>query len=132
MEFSEWSIFYPIYFDSTRKSCQGRRVPKAIGVPQPTAVDIHQAAQQLSLACHIESEKRHPKEPFVYGRVRIQLPENTTKDQLLRKLCQVLPDIVKNNKSKQKAAAQPAQASSSSSSKATTTGPQLVARKKKK
>lgn len=127
---TNWCVFYPIYFDNTRTSCQGRRVSKEKGVPQPTANDILQAAQHLGLNCYMESMKRHPKEPFVFGRVRIQLPDDCiSKKKLLMNLCNVLPQIVQENKLKKSNATdsqkkKPANIQSS--------GSQLMVRKKKK
>lgn len=127
---TNWCVFYPIYFDNTRTTCQGRRVPKEKGAPQPTSNDVLQAAQHLGLNCYMESMKRHPKEPFVLGRVRIQPPNDSiSKKKLLMNLCNVLPQIVQDNKLKKP------NATDSQKKKSTQTqssGPQLMVRKKKK
>lgn len=130
LDSTNWCVFYPIYFDSTRTTYQGRRVSKESGASQPTANDLLQAAQQLGFNCYMESMKRHPKEPFVLGRIRVKPPnDSVSKKELMKKLCQILPPITQANKLKKPNIAdqqkkKPVQSQAP--------GPQLMVRKKKK
>jgi len=64
---------YPIYFDSTKKLSQGRQVPLSLSIPNPTIAHLSKAVHQLSLLFHLEESKRHPKDSFVFGRIRVDL-----------------------------------------------------------
>ena len=53
-------ILWPSYFDSRKKRSSGRRVPKSLGVEQPTVEEIFKAVSSLGLAAIILEEKSYP------------------------------------------------------------------------
>lgn len=68
MQGSSTFCVYPIQIDSTRSIKKGRRFPLSLCIPNPLFVEIQRALQKLGVEHTIDPTKRHPKEPFVYGR----------------------------------------------------------------
>ncbi|EDO48060.1 predicted protein [Nematostella vectensis] len=72
-----WVTVYPAYLNSRRTVCQGRRVPKAKAVDNPTVSEIRDICTSQNLSCELENNKFYPKESakdvVCKGRVRIQL-----------------------------------------------------------
>jgi signal recognition particle subunit SEC65 len=66
-----WLTLYPIYFDSTKSVKKGRKVPKEYAIPRPTCLLIASAVQALAYPCAVDLNKRHPKDPFLLGRVKV-------------------------------------------------------------
>lgn len=131
-----WYILYPIYFDSNRTLKEGRRVPKEFTTVQPTALDLYKAASNLGYLSHLEANKKHPKEPGVFGRVRIQPPNEQISSipllfyifissfleyQLCTDIGKILPGIASENKSKQNDTSKKSSAKQTSSSTTTAT-----------
>ena len=71
--FKSYQCLYPVYFDSTRTRAQGRRVPRALAVANPLAMDIVQACAGLRLQTVLEAGKLHPKDWANPGRVKVNL-----------------------------------------------------------
>lgn len=65
-------MIYPLYFDATKTYSQGRKCPLKVCVSKPTCPEIQSALKFLDLPHTFESEKRHPRDPFTYGRFSIE------------------------------------------------------------
>ncbi|KAJ3036195.1 signal recognition particle subunit [Rhizophlyctis rosea] len=74
-----WTCLYPIYIDATRSKSHGRRIPKPLSHPAPTAIYMAEACRTLGFPTVLEGQTRHPADPLVFGRVRVQLRDPTTK-----------------------------------------------------
>jgi len=79
-------ILYPCYFNTELRRNQGRRVPRAMGVPNPLLADLERAVKKNGLTCRVE-EKHHPafwmrKE----GRLVVEWKES--KELLLKRVAQ--------------------------------------------
>lgn len=99
-----WTMVYPVYVNSLKSVSDGRKVPKSLAVPSPAAVYLAEAAKALGLPTVYEPDKRHPRDPLTFGRIRVsltgspsavgQLPGNKlTKKQLLVKLAAMVPSV---------------------------------------
>lgn len=62
---------YPIYIDSRRSLSNGRKYALKNCISNPLFNEISEALDEIHVEYKRENEKRHPKEPFVYGRVHI-------------------------------------------------------------
>lgn len=87
-----WTQLYPVYFDSKKTRRQGRRVDAIYAVKNPLAVTISDACVSLGLSPALELTKTHPKDWSNPGRVRVNLPEGTSKAALLVKLAKFLKE----------------------------------------
>ncbi|MCW4052976.1 MAG: signal recognition particle [Candidatus Bathyarchaeota archaeon] len=58
------TMIWPVYLDSSKTRRGGRKVPKHVGIPSPTAVEIQRAAENLGLEPEVESDRVHPKTPW--------------------------------------------------------------------
>lgn len=63
---------YPIYLDSTRKLSKGRKYPLNLCIEKPTHDEICMGLKSLEIEFQSEPLKRHPNEPFVYGRIKVK------------------------------------------------------------
>lgn len=61
---------------------KGRRIPYENSVSKPSAVYMVETLKKLSIECVLESKKRHPRDPFTFGRIRVKL-DGITKKQCL-------------------------------------------------
>ncbi|KAJ1558845.1 signal recognition particle subunit [Nowakowskiella sp. JEL0078] len=68
-----WMCVYPLYIDANKTMSQGRRIPKEFAVNEPVAVYMAEVVRSLGLSCIFENGKRHPKDPFTFGRLRVQV-----------------------------------------------------------
>lgn len=64
---------YPTYLNGARSIAEGRRVPREACPTNPTLRDIVETAAKLGLRMVVEVNKRHPRDPFTLGRVRVEL-----------------------------------------------------------
>ncbi|AEO63737.1 95cf493e-e3b5-4568-8b02-05cc9fefd5b7 [Thermothielavioides terrestris] len=71
--YRHYQCLYPVYFDATRTRAEGRRVPLALAVRNPLAIDIVQACASLRLPTVLEAGKLHPKDWANPGRVKVDL-----------------------------------------------------------
>lgn len=68
------TIFYPQYFDSTRSTRLGRRVPSTEAVYRPSSTDLFEAAEKLKYYVEHEKNAHYPRTPFDKpGRVLIDI-----------------------------------------------------------
>ncbi len=86
---------YPVYIDAAKTMAQGRKVPADVAVKDPAVFYMHEALRQLGYAPIIEPDKRHPRDPFTYGRVRVLLKKNVgsikSKKKLLIEMAKLMP-----------------------------------------
>eukprot|EP00941_MAST-03F_sp_MAST-3F-sp1_P001715 g1715.t1 len=73
---SGWVCVYPVYINKDRTLAKGRKVSKEYACSNPTAGQIAEVADKLNLPAKIMRYKRHPRDPFTFGRVHIQLWQN--------------------------------------------------------
>lgn len=98
---AKWQVLYPLYVDKSRSAAQGRRVPLAVAVAEPTAAEMALVCKFLKLEHAVEADKRHPADCFNVGRVRVCLrtpagPCNTevpSKQALLLRMCELIPTL---------------------------------------
>lgn len=88
VDFKNWTCIWPVYLDSSKSVAQGRRVPKSQAHEHPHFFIIAHILQSLNLDAVIEQGKRHPRDPFLYGRIRVKLDKShavaSSKKSLLR------------------------------------------------
>ncbi|KAJ3177445.1 hypothetical protein HDU87_004464 [Geranomyces variabilis] len=76
-----WTCVYPIYISPTGKS--HRKIPLSLcPTPTPAALYIAECVHFLRLPAAIEPEARHPADPLVFGRIKVQLRDPATKKHL--------------------------------------------------
>lgn len=99
-ETKNWVCIYPVYLDISKTRTEGRRVGKKDGIKDPSAIYIVKAAKLLGYKVGFEPLKRHSRDPFNYGRIRIKfkdgnqylLPNITTKSQLYSAVASKVPE----------------------------------------
>jgi signal recognition particle subunit SEC65 len=79
LHFEKGVTLYPVYF--CRSPRNGRRVPAHLSVPlsktEPlTAWHLAEACTRLGLSCMVEEMKRHPRDYWTYGRVKVQFDKS--------------------------------------------------------
>ena len=98
----QWTCVYPVYLDAAKSTAQGRKVPSAFAVKDPAVVYMGEAVRRLGLVGVLESDKRHPRDAFTFGRIRVQMkhsngqlmnPAIKSKKMLLIKLAQLVPAV---------------------------------------
>lgn len=75
-QFKKWSCLYPIYFDASKTTGEGRKVPLSSAVKNPLAKSIADAGKSLGFSVVFEPQKTHPADWSNPGRVRIQFKED--------------------------------------------------------
>ncbi|RVD91087.1 signal recognition particle Srp19 [Tubulinosema ratisbonensis] len=94
---------YPIYLDSSRPYSRGRKYPLNKCLPQPTSQEIQLALNQLEIQHNFDDTKRHPRDPFVYGRFSIK--KSFDKAYIIKGLASVIKENrvrkVENEKKKE-------------------------------
>ncbi|KAK3737348.1 hypothetical protein QZH41_008558 [Actinostola sp. cb2023] len=74
-----WAVIYPSYLNGRRTVAQGRRVPKAKCVDNPTVYEIRDVCQSQGLEVGVE-DKLYPrdsaKDALCKGRVRVHLKDS--------------------------------------------------------
>jgi signal recognition particle subunit SRP19 len=67
------AVIWPTYFDSSLTRSEGRRVPKALAIADPTAKKIIEAVRNLGLNSVVEPEASHPARPWKKeGRILVE------------------------------------------------------------
>ncbi|KAI5727355.1 hypothetical protein M8J77_001259 [Diaphorina citri] len=100
-----WVCIYPAYINRKKTLAEGRRIPKAKAVDNPTYKDIDDVLSTTGLKYHIEN-KLYPreisKEHFVRGRARVQLknddgspvnPDFPTREAVMLHLGALIPKL---------------------------------------
>ncbi|KAJ3416117.1 hypothetical protein HDV05_003086 [Chytridiales sp. JEL 0842] len=89
-----WTTIYPIYLNSSASHSRGRRVPKELGVKNPSIIFLGDCVKQLGFHCVVEMGKRHPRDPLTFGRVKVNLAlRGVKKTEFLVQLAKVYPEV---------------------------------------
>jgi signal recognition particle subunit SRP19 len=78
------NVIWPAYLDATRSRAEGRRVPDALAVSEPTVEEIAQAVQQVGYDAVIERDTTYPREYEPRGRVLVKDADDAKKSDLLQ------------------------------------------------
>ncbi|KAG2392238.1 hypothetical protein C9374_012490 [Naegleria lovaniensis] len=120
-------ILYPVYIDKNKSLSEGRRIPKEKCVENPKASEIVDICEYLKIPYEYEPTKRHPQEPFEFGRVRVLLKKDhvpqlqwKTKQDLLIHIASLIPNLQTRMASKEETSSSTTGAASSSASTTTT------------
>ena len=70
---NRWVVVYPVYMNRNRKICDGRKLPLSACCEDPPAAVIAQCAARLSFQTVLEPMKKHPRDFFEPGRIRVRL-----------------------------------------------------------
>jgi signal recognition particle subunit SEC65 len=91
-----WTCLYPIYFDANRSTKNGRQLPLPLCIKGPSVLNLQRAAEPLGFPLAVEMDKRHPREPSVWGRLRVHLPpsDSLKRSQLLREVGKRLGETI--------------------------------------
>ena len=83
---------YPAYLDSTKSIPQGRRMAKALCVPEPTIEELVAICKQLRIP-YVAEDKAYPRDWLTRGRLRVnETADLSTKPALMKKICQALAE----------------------------------------
>ncbi|MFW5958408.1 MAG: signal recognition particle subunit SRP19 [Natronomonas sp.] len=77
------NVIWPAYLDAECTRSEGRRVPKDLAVPEPTADEIARAVQQVGYDAVIERDQSYPREYETRGRVLVKGADDASKSDLL-------------------------------------------------
>jgi signal recognition particle subunit SEC65 len=101
---SSWACVYPVYIDLKKSRKEGRKIPAANAIEDPSAIYMVTAAQKLGFEVGLEPSKRHPRDPFNFGRLRIRFKQNgklmnpkiDTKTKLYTLIAKGMADAIKD------------------------------------
>jgi signal recognition particle subunit SRP19 len=65
MRKQEKIIVWPVYLDSSKSRCDGRRVPKNVAVSLPRVAEVKDAAEKAGLKCEFVPDVGYPKTPWL-------------------------------------------------------------------
>ncbi len=68
-----WQCLYPVYINAGCTIAEGRKIPKEIGVKDPTFKEISEALASLRLMHLVEGHKAHPRNSTLRGRFKVNL-----------------------------------------------------------
>ncbi|KAK4526919.1 hypothetical protein GAYE_SCF29G4838 [Galdieria yellowstonensis] len=68
-----WICIYPVYIDATCSLFQGRKISKHLCSESPNVEEIASSCSQLGFKILVEPNKKHPRDHFRKGRVRVNL-----------------------------------------------------------
>ncbi|EME29488.1 Signal recognition particle 19 kDa protein [Galdieria sulphuraria] len=68
-----WICIYPVYIDASCSLFQGRKISKHLCSDTPSAEEIAKSCEQLGFETLLESDKKHPRDNFRKGRIRVHL-----------------------------------------------------------
>lgn len=79
------NIIWPAYVDASHTRAEGRRVPAAMAVEDPTVEEIAEAVRQVGYDATIEPELAYPRQPREQtGRVAVANADDAGKSDLLQ------------------------------------------------
>jgi signal recognition particle subunit SRP19 len=82
-------IIWPEYFNSNLSKAEGRRMPKELSVPTPSADEIYNVARKLGLSPILENDKSHPSK-WMEHNGRIKVPKKFSKTEIMRMIAEKL------------------------------------------
>ncbi len=78
-------VIWPAYIDAALTRSQGRRVPEASAVEEPTVDEIARAVQQVGYDTVIERDKAYSREGWEErGRVLVKNADDASKNDLIQ------------------------------------------------
>ncbi|WP_266076379.1 signal recognition particle subunit SRP19 [Haladaptatus caseinilyticus] len=78
-------VIWPAYLDAELTRKQGRRVPEASAVEEPTVDEIARAVQQVGYDTVIERDKAYSREGWEErGRVLVKNADDSSKNDLIQ------------------------------------------------
>ncbi|WP_049971030.1 signal recognition particle subunit SRP19 [Haladaptatus cibarius] len=78
-------VIWPAYLDAALTRSQGRRVPEASAVEEPTVDEIARAVQQVGYDTVIERDKAYSREGWEErGRVLVKNADDSSKNDLIQ------------------------------------------------
>jgi signal recognition particle subunit SRP19 len=84
---SDKYVIWPIYFDANVSRSKGRKVPKKLGIQNPSINDIFNVAKSLKLRPILEW-KSHPSKWWIKGRILID--KRGKKTEILKEIAERL------------------------------------------
>ena len=79
------NVIYPAYLDADRARSEGRRVPLADAVPEPTVDEIAEAVGQVGYDAVVERSVAYSRESHRQrGRVLVKDADDSAKNDLVR------------------------------------------------
>jgi len=78
-------VMWPVYFDSTKTRCNGRRVPKSLAVPSPKVLEMKEAVEKLGLSCEVVLDVGYPKTPWLKTGMLLVMKKES-KEKVIRKI----------------------------------------------
>mmetsp|Transcript_29409 Transcript_29409/g.45268 ORF Transcript_29409/g.45268 Transcript_29409/m.45268 type:complete len:210 (-) Transcript_29409:96-725(-) len=97
MDPSSFQIIYPSYMDSTKTIAEGRRIGTEKAVDTPTVSDLSQALQTMKIRHVLQPYKGYSRDITTLwdnpGRVKVEIPQDMTKRQLMIKLGEIIPTL---------------------------------------
>ncbi|MFB6124163.1 MAG: signal recognition particle subunit SRP19 [Haloferacaceae archaeon] len=78
------NVIWPAYIDASLTRAEGRRVPEADAVEDPTVDEIAEAVRQVGYDAVIERDITYPREYEPRGRVLVKGAEDATKNDLVQ------------------------------------------------
>jgi signal recognition particle subunit SRP19 len=83
------TVIWPAYFDSSLTRSEGRRVPKALAIADPTAKKIGEAVEKLGLNSVVELDSSYPTHSWKKdGRILVET--KTSKPQIIVQIARKL------------------------------------------
>lgn len=79
-------VLYPCYFNSDLRRDQGRRIPRAMGVSNPSLAEVERAVKKNGLLCRAE-DKHHPAH-WMRREGRLIVEWRESKETLLKRVAQ--------------------------------------------
>ncbi|KAI8915756.1 signal recognition particle, SRP19 subunit [Gorgonomyces haynaldii] len=86
-------MVYPVYIDKTKSFRQGRKLNQELCVEEPSIVYMAEAAKRLGYGVQFEPQKRHPRDPLVFGRLKI-VKAGKSKKQVMKEIAFAYPTMV--------------------------------------
>ncbi|GJQ15814.1 hypothetical protein GpartN1_g7605.t1 [Galdieria partita] len=96
-----WICIYPVYIDACCSWFQGRKISKHLCSENPSAEEVAHCCEQLGFEILFEADKKHPRDSFRKGRIRVHLFDEQhkslisnieTRKQLLIKVSQCIQE----------------------------------------
>ncbi|MBC7130997.1 signal recognition particle protein Srp19 [Candidatus Bathyarchaeota archaeon] len=85
-------VIWPAYFDSTLTRGKGRRVPKALSVPNPRISEVKEAVERLKLEYELVLDASYPKTPWLKTG-KLLVIKKATKNDMIKRIADQLRKI---------------------------------------
>jgi signal recognition particle subunit SRP19 len=82
-------VLWPLYFDSTKRRVEGRKVAKGGAISSPKLVEVVKALEELGFRYDVVSGASHPKFPWLESGMLI-VSKVGSKTEMIRKVARQL------------------------------------------